>query len=143
MRKKEIINVLNAELEQQRKQITNYLKAIDFFQNEVFKQQKVIAILEKENKRANDFSRDVIGETLRIRKYEYSTLEPEYTYFNRKTREFVVCWKDGKVTKVNVHPDDEVNFNIGFSLCLTKKIMGANWRDEASKSYRPTKVGGK
>ena len=39
-----------------------------------------------------------------------------------ENRTVTVVWEDGKVTKSTADPEDEFDFNVGFGLCIAKRL---------------------
>ena len=42
---------------------------------------------------------------------------------DEEKRSVVIVWEDGKTTKAVADPADEYDFNIGFGLCIAKKVV--------------------
>lgn len=75
---------------------------------------------------------------VKVQKITYTIPEIKCTYYNPKTRRFVMVFMDGTEKSSYVHPEDELNIVTGFALCLAKAVMGnkQNLRETAQKVYR-------
>ena len=82
---------------------------------------------------------DEEGISIKIPKNRYENRPvPTTAGYNPNTRLFKVRWGDGSITETAVHPEDEMNPNIGFALCLAKKMYGGSrgFHDLVRKTFK-------